>query len=111
MPSITGQHPQLVEIVEGVLAERSHQLVGLARAQLACTADLLRRELQRHVARRYKLRRDLGTWTNCGVSVPNRSQRNSRRDQKPRRHLRSRTRAYAPLKPCARREMHIVDDC
>ena len=32
VPSIAGQHPLLVEVVEGVLAKRTHQLVGLARA-------------------------------------------------------------------------------
>ena len=45
MPSVARQHPQLVEVVEGVLAERSHQLVGLAGAQPACSADKANRIL------------------------------------------------------------------
>ena len=39
MSSVTGEHPQLVEIVEGVLTEHTHELVGLARAQLTRTAN------------------------------------------------------------------------
>ena len=39
VPSVARQHPQLAKVVEGVLAERSHQLVGLAGAQLARSAD------------------------------------------------------------------------
>ena len=31
--------PQLAEVVESMLAERPHQLVGLARAQRTCSAD------------------------------------------------------------------------
>ena len=32
VPPVAGQHSQLAEVVEGVLAKRTHQLVGLARA-------------------------------------------------------------------------------
>ena len=32
--SVTGEHPQLVEVVEGVLTEHTHELVGLARIDL-----------------------------------------------------------------------------
>ena len=39
VPSVARQHPQLVEVVEGVLAERLHQLVGLAGAQRSRSAD------------------------------------------------------------------------
>ena len=39
MPPVAGQHPQLTEVVEGVLAGRSHQLLGLVWAQLARSAD------------------------------------------------------------------------
>ena len=36
---VARRHPQLVEVVESVLAERPHQLVGLVRAQRTCSAD------------------------------------------------------------------------
>ena len=39
MPSVALQRPQLAKVVDGVLAERSYQLVGLAGAQLARSAD------------------------------------------------------------------------
>ena len=38
VPSVARRHPQLVELVEGVLAERSHKRVGLAGALLARSA-------------------------------------------------------------------------
>ena len=40
VPPVACQHPQLAEVVEGVLTERSHQLLGLALAQLTRAADM-----------------------------------------------------------------------